>query len=69
MSDQEPVRIILTPEQREQIQRISGQYMEAIDIHPEEIKQGGGQLRLHWRPSLATGIPRQVWQEQRDGES
>lgn len=61
MSDQEPLRIVLTPEQREQVRRLSGQIVEAIELEPDETHTGEGRLRLRWRPSAATGIPRQAW--------
>ena len=61
MSDQEPVRIVLTPEQREQVRRLSGKVVDAIELEPEEAKKGGGPLRFLWCLSAATGIPRQAW--------
>jgi len=61
VADQEPVRIVLTPEQREQIRRVSGQVVDALEIEAGETKKPGGVLRFLWRLSAATGIPRQVW--------
>ncbi|HEX4634148.1 MAG TPA: hypothetical protein VH163_09955 [Gemmatimonadales bacterium] len=61
MADQEPVRIVLTPEQREQIKRASGQVVDALEIDAGESKKPGGVLRFLWRLSAATGIPRQAW--------
>ena len=61
MPDQEPVRIVLTPEQRELVQRLSGQHVEAIELEPDEHDTNTGRLRLRWRLSAATGIPRQKW--------
>ncbi|HYV97837.1 MAG TPA: hypothetical protein VE967_10310 [Gemmatimonadaceae bacterium] len=62
MSDsEEPVRIVLTPEQREAIHRASGQHVEVIEISPEDAVQGRGKLKFKWRLSEATGIPRQAW--------
>ena len=59
---EEPVRIILTPEQREVVRRLSGQHVEAIDLEPEDGTGGtAGVLRFRWRLSAATGIPRQAW--------
>lgn len=61
MPESEPVRIVLTPEQRELIKRVSGQHVEAIELEPDETKQHGGPLRFLWRLSDATGIPRRAW--------
>ena len=57
----QPVRIVLTPEQQETLKRLSGQHVDAIEVTPDEVKQGGGPLRFLWRLSAATGIPRQAW--------
>ena len=71
VSDEEPVRIVLTPEQREVVKRLSGQHVEAIELSPDEEKNGpdkqGGPLRFRWRLSAATGIPRQAWVEDEEG--
>jgi hypothetical protein len=70
MAEEQPVRIVLTAEQREMVHRLSGQHIEAIELEPEEAKQGGGVLRLLWRLSAATGIPRQGWHtDDKAGES
>lgn len=61
MSGDKPVRIPLTPEQQEQLHRLSGQRIDAIEVEPEDAKKGGGPLRLLWRLSAATGIPRRAW--------
>jgi hypothetical protein len=64
MADQEePVRIVLTPEQREVVKRMSGKYVEAIELEPDqtEKKKESGILKFRWRLSAATGIPRQIW--------
>jgi hypothetical protein len=66
MAADEPVRLVLTPEQREVVKRLSGQHVEAIELTPEgEGSQAkpGGVLRFLWRLSAATGIPRQAWVE------
>ena len=62
MTDEQPVRIVLTPEQQEQIRRLSGQQIDAIEVAPEDAKKGGGPLRFLWRLSKATGIPRRAWE-------
>lgn len=61
MSQEQPVRIVLTPEQRETLHRLSGQHVDAIEATPDEVKKGGGPLRFLWRLSAASGIPRQAW--------
>ncbi|HXW97602.1 MAG TPA: hypothetical protein VEI47_08460 [Gemmatimonadales bacterium] len=73
MSEEEPVRIVLTPEQREVVKRLSGQHVEAIELSPDEgAEEGkksegkGGFLRFRWRLSAATGIPRQAWMQAED---
>ncbi len=63
MEQQGPVRIVLTPEQRELVRRMSGQSIDAIDLEPEDPKKGGGQMKFVWRLSEASGIPRQRWVE------
>jgi len=61
VSEEQPVRIVLTPEQRETLHRLSGQHVDAIEVTPDEVKKGGGPLRFLWRLSAASGIPRQAW--------
>jgi hypothetical protein len=63
MAEEEPVRIVLTPEQREMVRRMSGQNIDAIELGPEDTKKGSGPLRFLWRLSTASGIPRQKWAE------
>jgi hypothetical protein len=61
MPDEQPVRIVLTPDQREAVRRLSGQNIDAIELTPDDVKKGGGPINLLWRLSEATGIPRQRW--------
>ena len=65
MAEEEPVRLVLTPEQREIVKRLSGQHVEAIELEPEKPAANEapkkGVLRFLWRLSAATGIPRQAW--------
>jgi hypothetical protein len=61
VSDPDPVRIVLTPEQRELVRRLSGQHVEEIELEPDDATRAGGPLRFRWRLSAATGIPRQAW--------
>jgi hypothetical protein len=60
-AEEEPVRIVLTPEQREVVRRMSGQNIDAIELTPDKATPGGGPLRFLWRLSAATGIPRHGW--------
>jgi hypothetical protein len=60
-AEEEPVRIVLTPEQREVVRRMSGQTIDAIELTPDKSTHGGGPLRFLWRLSAATGIPRHGW--------
>lgn len=57
----EPLQIVLTPEQREQIHRASGQFVDAIEVAPDHVEKKGGAMKFKWRLSAATGIPRQAW--------
>jgi hypothetical protein len=70
MSDEEPVRIVLTEEQRDLVRRLSGQHVEAIELGADEAKASSGPLRFFWRLSAATGIPRRAWalEDGADGE-
>jgi hypothetical protein len=69
MSEQNPVRIVLTPEQREQVRRLSGQAIDAIEVDAEDVKQGGGPLKFFWRLSAASGIPRLAWGDEETPKS
>lgn len=62
MADQEPVRIVLTEEQRNLVRRLSGQHVEAIELEADDAKSSSGPLRSRWRLSAATGIPRRAWE-------
>ncbi|HTS87258.1 MAG TPA: hypothetical protein VMG41_02105 [Gemmatimonadales bacterium] len=70
--EEKPLRIVLTPEQREVVRRMSGQHVEAIELKPDDDRKQAGVLRFLWRLSAATGIPRQAWvtedEDQRDKE-
>jgi hypothetical protein len=56
------IQIALTPEQREIIQRASGQQADMLELTPEDDAAGKGRsLQFRWRLSIATGIPRQEW--------
>jgi hypothetical protein len=65
MSQQPSIRLVLTPEQREIVRRASGHDIEAIDLSPEDaaVGQAATPVKAGWRLSVATGIPRQAWVE------
>ncbi len=69
-AEEQPVRIVLTPEQREVVKRLSGQHVEAIELSADgteaKTPAQGGVLRFLWRLSAATGIPRQAWMNDDD---
>ncbi len=69
MADEEPVRIVLTEEQRSLVKRLSGQHVEAIELEAEDEKSSGGPLRFFWRLSAATGIPRRAWALDEDDDT
>jgi len=61
MSDGEPVRLVLTAEQRELIHRVSGKQVDAIEINTEDEQSDGGHLRFLWRRPDGTGVRRFQW--------
>ena len=61
VAEPEPVRIVLTKEQRELLHRVSGQHVDAIELTPDNEQRNSGPLQFRWRLSASTGIPRQVW--------
>ena len=68
MSEEKPVQIVLTPEQREMVRRMSGQNIDAIELEPDATKKDGGALKFVWRLSNASGIPRQRWADDEEEE-
>lgn len=54
------VHLVLTHEQRDLVRRASGHDVEAIELHTEHQ---GEHVRLKWRLSSASGIPRQDWSD------
>ncbi len=54
------VHLALTAEQREVLRRASGHDVEAIELHTEGA---GEHVRLKWRLSSSSGIPRQNWSD------
>ena len=61
MSDGEPVRLVLTAEQRELIHRVSGKHVDAIEINTDDDQSDSGHLRFLWRRSDGPGISRLQW--------
>lgn len=60
----EPIQIPLTEEQKQLIQRLSGQFAEVLEITPDspDSATGAGRgFQFRWRLSAASGIPRQNW--------
>ena len=65
MSQNQPFRLFLTPEQREVLYGQLGRYVEAIDLEPDPTPEAPAAKaavpKFQWRLSIATGIPRQGW--------
>jgi hypothetical protein len=60
----EPIHIELTEEQQQLIRRLSGQFAKVLELTPDpaDAAAGAGRgLQFRWRLSVASGIPRQVW--------
>ena len=60
----QPIEIELTEEQQLLIRRLSGQFAKVLQLTPDpaDAAAGAGRgLQFRWRLSVATGIPRQVW--------
>ena len=60
----EPIHIELTEEQQQLIRRLSGQFAKVLELTPDPADASGGAgrgLQFRWRLSVASGIPRQVW--------
>ena len=60
----EPIHIELTEEQQQVIRRLSGQFAKVLELTPDpsDAAAGAGRgLQFRWRLSVASGIPRQVW--------
>ena len=59
-----PIQLSLTEEQQALIQRLSGQHVQALELTPDPTDgaTGAGEgLKFKWRLSVASGIPRQLW--------
>jgi len=52
-----PVRIILTPDQRETVRTMSGQNTYAIELTPSDGKKSEGPLRFLWRRAAPARSP------------
>jgi len=60
----EAIHIELTEEQQQLIRRLSGQFAKVLELTPDpaDAAAGAGRgLQFRWRLSVASGIPRQVW--------
>lgn len=60
----QPIEIDLTEEQQQLIRRLSGQFAKVLQLTPDptDAAAGAGRgLQFRWRLSVASGIPRQVW--------
>jgi hypothetical protein len=60
----ESIHIELTEEQQHLIRRLSGQFAKVLELTPDpaDAAAGAGRgLQFRWRLSVASGIPRQVW--------
>ena len=60
----EPIQIQLTEEQQQLIRRLSGQYAQILELTPDAADSAAGEgrgLQFRWRLSVASGIPRQMW--------
>jgi hypothetical protein len=59
-----PIQLSLTEEQQALIQRLSGQHVQVLELTPDPTDgaTGAGEgLKFKWRLSVASGIPRQLW--------
>ena len=59
-----PFQLPLTEEQQALIQRLSGQHVQILELTPDPTDgaTGAGEgLKFKWRLSVASGIPRQLW--------
>jgi hypothetical protein len=63
-SPEQPIQLPLTKEQQEMIHRITGEYVNILELAPnaEDGSSGTGRgLNFNWRISVDSGIPRQQW--------
>ena len=63
-SPEEPIQLPLTTEQQEMIHRITGEYVNILELAPNtrDANSGTGRgLNFNWRISVDSGIPRQQW--------
>ena len=59
-----PIQLPLTKEQQEMIHRITGEYVNILELAPSagDGNSGTGRgLNFNWRISVDSGIPRQQW--------
>ena len=63
-SPEQPIQLPLTKEQQEMIHRITGEYVNILELAPTagDASSGTGRgLNFNWRISVDSGIPRQQW--------
>ena len=61
---EQPIQLPLTKEQQEMIHRVTGEYVNILELAPNagDANSGTGRgLHLTWRLSVDAGIPRQQW--------
>jgi hypothetical protein len=51
-SNQGPIRITLTPEQREQMKKALNRDVKAIELNTEELEERVAPAKAGWRPIL-----------------
>jgi hypothetical protein len=59
-----PIQLPLTEEQQALIRRLSGQHAQVLELTPDPTDGATGAghgLNFRWRLSVASGIPRQLW--------
>ena len=68
----QPIEIELTEEQQQLIRRLSGQFAKVLQLTPDSADAASGAgcgLQFRWGLSVASGIPRQVWNGNRGADA
>ena len=61
---EQPIQLPLTKEQQEMIHRVTGEYVNFLQLAPNagDASSGTGRgVNFNWRISVDSGIPRQQW--------